>query len=116
VGNQPASVLDRWKSDGDVSDTQKFSQTFPSSALYSTANGSNIGYDDASFLRLKTISFEYSLPVDFVQRLKIEKCKIFLQGQNLLTFTRYAGLDPQNPGQVSLPALKMVTGGIRFTF
>ncbi|WP_103866490.1 TonB-dependent receptor [Aquimarina sp. I32.4] len=57
--------------------------------------GSSYYIEDGSYLRLKNISFGYSLNKQITSRLKVDKIRIFIQGKNLLTFTEYSGLDPE---------------------
>jgi hypothetical protein len=116
TGNQPSFVLDRWQQDGDRSGIQKFTQASINSQFHSRARQSEIAFSDASFIRLKTISIGYTLPMRIIEKTRLQNCRIYMQSQNLLTFTKYIGLDPQTPGQKTLPALKMITGGIQFKF
>ncbi len=71
---------------------------------------------DASFIRLKNISLTYNISKDFIHKAKLKEASIFLQAQNLLTFTSYQGLDPESQSVNSLPPLKMMTIGLQFTF
>ena len=50
--------------------------------------------EDGSYLKLKTVSFGYSLPTEVVEKLKIKKLRLFITGQNLFTWTDYSGYDP----------------------
>ncbi|HMP91728.1 MAG TPA: hypothetical protein PKD90_02585, partial [Phnomibacter sp.] len=47
------------------------------------------------FVRLKTLSISYALPSTWVRYLKMKSAKIYVSGQNLLTFTAYPGFDPE---------------------
>lgn len=51
--------------------------------------------EDASFLRLKTINLSYDLPREWLENLSISSVRLFLSGNNLLTFTNYTGFDPE---------------------
>jgi TonB-linked SusC/RagA family outer membrane protein len=51
--------------------------------------------EDASYLRLKNLSLGYTLPENLLRKTGIEKIKLFASGQNLLTFTKYSGYDPE---------------------
>ena len=102
----------RWQAPGDVASIQKASQGFPALRSYSQFRTSDGALTDASFLRLKTLGIHFQLPV---AHLKVESCTLFIQGQNLLTFTAYRGLDPQSPG-TNLPALRMLTAGVNLNF
>jgi len=48
--------------------------------------------------------------------LKETQCKIMLQSQNLLTFTKFKDGDPEYSGYSFLPPLKVITAGIQLTF
>ncbi len=93
--NQPAALLSRWQKPGDITPVQKFSTGTYSNTVYS-ALSSDALYTDASYLRLKNLSISYQLPGLWKQKAHIQNCRIFLQGQNLPTFTKYRGLDPEN--------------------
>jgi hypothetical protein len=58
----------------------------------------------------------YSLPVSLISRAKLSSVRVFAQGQNLLTFTKFLGFDPEiSTGSLSgaqYPALRTVTFGI----
>lgn len=51
--------------------------------------------EDGSFLRLRTVQVGYSLPVDLLTRVGVQKLRVYVQAQNLLTFTGYSGPDPE---------------------
>ncbi len=72
---------------------------------------------DASFLRIRTLSLAYRLPKSILERLYLEKGRIFLNGQNLYTLTNYEGLDPETPFNGSqFSALRTITAGLEFQF
>ncbi|MFM7839527.1 MAG: SusC/RagA family TonB-linked outer membrane protein, partial [Chitinophagaceae bacterium] len=50
--------------------------------------------EDGSFTRLRNLQVGYSLPANVLKRLSLQRCRFYVQGQNLLTFTKYSGLDP----------------------
>lgn len=51
--------------------------------------------EDASFLRLKNLQIGYTLPSSALRTFGFSKLRIYLQGTNLLTLTKYSGLDPE---------------------
>ena len=71
---------------------------------------------DASYLRLKNIELGYSLPKEISDKLKISKLRIFVGGQNLLTFTGLENFDPERGSGAqsnrNAPLYKTVTLGI----
>jgi len=114
VGNQPKTVLGRWQKAGDHTDIQKYSQTFGAvSTGYSIATQSDLVYKDASFIRLKNASLSWLLPESVVHRMRIQSFRIYVQGENLLTFTKYIGLDPETRSSTSLPPLRVLTIGVQ---
>jgi TonB-linked SusC/RagA family outer membrane protein len=112
-GNQPTDVQRRWQREGDATDVQKFSQSYVNALPFSWASSSNRNVVDADYLRLKTISLAYQLPVSWMERAKISGCTLYVRAQNLFTATSYVGLDPQIPGALNLPPLRMITGGLQ---
>jgi len=51
--------------------------------------------EDASFLRLKTVSLGYNLPGAVLRRARIKSLRVFGAAQNLITWTKYTGSDPE---------------------
>ncbi|MDO5637843.1 MAG: SusC/RagA family TonB-linked outer membrane protein [Myroides sp.] len=74
---------------------------------------SQAAYSDASFIRLKNIVLNYSLPAFKASRLK---GYIYISGQNVLTITKYRGLDPESQSNVSVPPLKVWSLGATFSY
>lgn len=75
---------------------------------------------DASFLRLKNVSLAYKLPSSLTQQMRISNARIFFNGSNLLTFSKYKNADPE-VNQYSTrgwetPIAKTYTFGLDFTF
>lgn len=50
---------------------------------------------DGSYLRLRNLTLGYTLPKSLVEKLKLEKVRVYFTSQNLLTFTNYKGNDPE---------------------
>lgn len=82
--------LDRWQQPGDITDIPRMTTQGNNYTLPSDRN-----LEDASFLRLRSLSLGYTLPVNAVQRIGLQSLRVYFQGTNLLTFTRYSGLDPE---------------------
>jgi TonB-linked SusC/RagA family outer membrane protein len=51
--------------------------------------------EDGSFLRVKTLQLGYSLGSPLLQKAHIERCRVYVGVENLFTFTKYSGLDPE---------------------
>lgn len=56
---------------------------------------STLGIQDGSFLRLNTVTLGYTLPASVSKAVKINRLRVYAAVYNALTFTRYAGLDPE---------------------
>ncbi len=111
--NQNRDVLDRWQQPGDEVEFAKFSQNFITGGAGESYSllGNSDRYADASFIRLKNVSLSYSFPASFTDKIKIRSLKLFMQGQNLLTLTKYPG-DPEVADLRTLPTLRTVTAGL----
>jgi TonB-linked SusC/RagA family outer membrane protein len=88
--NQSTAVLRRWRHEGDDTDIPR--------ALYKRGYndlGSDRFLEDASFLRLKTLTLKYDLPKNLSEKLHVKRMQIYITGYDLLTFTGYKGQDPE---------------------
>ena len=88
--NQSVSVLNRWRFEGDETNIPK--------ALYNRGYnwlGSDRFVEDGSFFRLKQLTLSYNLPKKWLTRSGISKLSVFATGQDLFTWTKYSGQDPE---------------------
>jgi hypothetical protein len=88
--NQSTAVLRRWRNPGDVTDMPR--------ALYNAGYnwlGSDRYVEDASFIRLRTLTARYNFSKAFTDRLKMKNFSFYITAENLLTFTKYTGQDPE---------------------
>jgi TonB-linked SusC/RagA family outer membrane protein len=94
----------------------------PSILSYSGHNSQSSSWDidDATYLRLKNAEVGYSLPADVLSKVHLLGARIFVNANNLLTFTGvFPGEDPENPpwGDVeSYPLTMTINGGINIKF
>jgi hypothetical protein len=51
--------------------------------------------EDGSYLRIKNIQLGYNLPLKWISKAGMSSAHVYVQGQNLFTFTKYTGLDPE---------------------
>jgi TonB-dependent starch-binding outer membrane protein SusC len=114
----PVQVLNRWQKPGDVKPFQIYSTGYGNA--YNTYSNylpySSAAYGNVSFVRIKNAQFSYELPSYWDKDLHLRGLIIYVQGQNLFTFTHhYVGLDPETQSVTSLPTLRIVTGGIKVT-
>lgn len=115
--NQPVEVLDRWQHSGDITDVQRFTTTGTPVTTYSYyANYSDARITDASFVRLKNVSLSYQFGKSVAHQIKAENIRLYVQGQNLLTFTKYKIGDPETMSFSSMPPMRMLTAGAQVSF
>lgn len=113
--NWLVDVLDAWQKPGDVTTIQRLSVKTGDNAYNAYINGipySDYNYTDASFLRIRNVMLSWQLPQSFRNKVKIRNAKLYVQAQNLYTFTNYKGLDPENGG-LNIPPLRMIVGGLQ---
>ncbi|MEZ4962414.1 MAG: TonB-dependent receptor [Saprospiraceae bacterium] len=82
--------------------------------------------EDGSFFRLRNVVIGYSLPVEWLSKVRISKFRVFLSGTNLWTKQKYSGYSPEfpngtNPFEVGLdfggyPVAKSWQGGLELVF
>lgn len=115
--NQPVEVLSRWQKPGDISSIEKYTTGVGSvyTAWRYAHSYSSSGWTNGDFLRVKNVSLSYQFPSSWCNKVKVQSCRLYIQGQNLLTFTKYIG-DPELSGIGNLPTLRMLTAGIQFTY
>lgn len=112
--NQSTAVLDRWQTPGDNAFMQQFStgNNFDSYLAFSQFSESSGAISDASFIRLKNLELAYSLPLANVPN---TSCRISVRGQNLLTFTKFKGGDPERTIGY-LPSLRRISLNLQLQF
>lgn len=116
--NQAQSILSRWRRQGDVTHMPKAQPSNEWNRLASTR-----WVEDGSYVRLKSLSFTYDAN-DLLKKWGMKQLSLFVTGYNLLTWTKYLGVDPEVPikGSVYLFGIddsytappKQYTFGFRF--
>ncbi|MCF0053442.1 TonB-dependent receptor [Dyadobacter sp. LJ53] len=86
-----------------------------------TANNtqtSSFWVGDASYLRLRSATLSYSLPSVITQKVKIQNARVYVSGQNLLTWTKLRNFDPEitQANAWSYPQQKVMSVGLNITF
>jgi TonB-dependent starch-binding outer membrane protein SusC len=93
--NAPDIVLDTWSAQNTTANYARVGSRTHGGILSPTSKE----VQDASFVRLRTISLGYNLPKRVFDKTAITSGKLFLNANNILTFTRYKGLDPETADQ-----------------
>jgi TonB-linked SusC/RagA family outer membrane protein len=83
--NQSAAVLNRWQQEGDITNIPRAND--PTSTFVSDR-----WVEDGSYVRLKSITIAYNFKSKF---LRLDSLKFYATGQNLVTWTKYSGFDPE---------------------
>lgn len=110
--NQSRLLLyDRWKKPGDMASIPRWGVTPQMDSRF---------LENASFLRLKNLQIGYTFPRAWMKKTKfLAGAKVYAQGQNLLTFTKFSGLDPEssaNMYQAQYPMSRQYSLGMELSF
>ena len=89
-GNNHSYASNRWQQPGDETDIPRASLSNVNWREYSSR-----WLEDGSYLRLKSLNFGYTVPRSVVNSIGVQSLRLYIQGQNLLTFTNYTGFDPE---------------------
>ncbi len=121
--NMTTDVLNRWQQPGDQTDMPR--AITGARGVFNTQRSSRF-IDDASYLRLKNVSLGYTIRQEWLNKVGLTSARVYVSGQNLLTFTNYNGLDPESSSstastqfgvdQASIPQLRTYTFGINLGF
>ncbi len=87
--NQFASYANRWSPENQTNENYRTKGQGP------IGNHSSRVVEDGSFLRLKTVTLSYSLPKNIIKKLYLSDLSLNVSGQNLYTWTKYSGMDPE---------------------
>lgn len=74
---------------------------------------------NASYFRLKNLTFGYTLPGDLTRKFAIQRLRFYFSGDNLLTFTKFKGLDPERKDDgiaAEYPQNKICSVGVNINF
>src|SRR5690606_3725776 len=86
-----ANGWSRWEKPGDQATHPK-----PVFGGNNNSNQASSRYlEDGRYLRLRNVTFAYELPGNLLSRLKVARARIYLSGDNLVTFTKFSGMDPE---------------------
>jgi TonB-linked SusC/RagA family outer membrane protein len=73
-------------------------------------------YDPASFIRIKDVSLSYDFKGSLIEKTGLSKLKLYVTGRNLMTFTKWRGLDPELSNQEAIPLQKEFVFGLSLGF
>ncbi|HMH24596.1 MAG TPA: SusC/RagA family TonB-linked outer membrane protein [Puia sp.] len=112
-----ADLLREWRKPGDITDIPRADPS-----VYELGNTTHF-VESGNFWRLRNVMLSYTFTPAVLQKLNISALRLFVQGQNLYTATKYRGYDPEIPGAggtliggAQYPTLKTVTAGLNLSF
>jgi TonB-linked SusC/RagA family outer membrane protein len=97
TANYQRKALDRWTGPGTSNTHARLNDLDPNNNF---TNPSDFYLEDGAYFRFKTVQLGYTLPQGFSGKLGLQKARIYVMSENLLTFTRYTGFDPEIGGGV----------------
>lgn len=95
--NYQTSALGRWVGEGTSNNYPRLTTNDTNNNF---SNPSDFYLEDGDYLRFKTVQIGYSLPTDMLNKYGINKLRVYVTSENLLTFTKYSGYDPEIGGGV----------------
>jgi TonB-dependent starch-binding outer membrane protein SusC len=117
--NMTTDALGRWTGEGTSNTYPRLNKNDPNQNF---SRSSDFYIEDGDFFRVKTLQFGYSLPKSILQLLKLNKCRLYISGNNLFTFTKYSGFDPEIGGgsygvdRGFYPQARFFLGGVQVGF
>lgn len=119
--NRTKRVLNAWSHENPNSNVMR-----PSALEVVNHEFSDYYVEDGSYLRLRNVTLGYTLPKPLLEFIKLNSMRVYVSGNNLLTFTGYSGFDPEigannSPLDVGIdrgfyPTPKSIIGGLQITF
>jgi TonB-linked SusC/RagA family outer membrane protein len=122
TNNQLTTVLDRYTETNTDGSLPRFSTTNSNNAFISDRY-----VEDGSYLRIQNLTLGYRVPAKITEKVKMSNLRVYLSAQNLHTFTKYTGYDPEigaydneillmNVDQGHYPNPRVVTFGVNVEF
>lgn len=92
--NLPAEFMGRWHGEGTSTAMPRF--CFPGDdSNKNWGRFSDLYVHDGSFARIKNMQLGYTLPANLTRKVFVERFRVYVAAENLVTFTKYKGLDPE---------------------
>ena len=116
ANNGSTRVLSRWTGPGTSNDVPRAIDSDPNNNLRVSSHF----VEDGSYLRLKNLTFGYTLPTSILSRVAASQVRLYVTAQNLVTLTKYTGYDPEvSASGIDLgvyPQARVFMGGINIGF
>lgn len=95
--NYSTEVLSRWNGEGTSNSYPRISSSDPNGNF---TNMSDFYLEDGDYLRFKVVQLGYTLPSTIINKIGMQKVRLYITAENLLTLTKYTGYDPEIGGDV----------------
>jgi len=95
--NMRSEIKDRWRQPGDEAQFPRLTMepsTYGGLASFWNLNTTQFLYD-ASYGRIRNVTLGYNLPSELVGKLNLRSARVYFNGTNLVTFTKFPGADPE---------------------
>lgn len=127
--NNGIDILGRWQSPENPGDGQTPKLLLNGDNFINRPDDASTRWvEDGSFIKLQNVSLGYNFPASQVRKLTLNGLRVYVQAQNILTITKYSGLDPETTANIEgipqgfgidfngNPQQKVISGGIKLTF
>ncbi|OCA78703.1 SusC/RagA family TonB-linked outer membrane protein, partial [Chryseobacterium contaminans] len=94
--NYQTKILDRWTGEGSTNTNPRVTRNDPN---HNYSWMSNYYLQKGDYVRVKIVQLGYTLPQDVTSRFGMSKVRLYITGENLFTFTKYTGYDPEIAGR-----------------
>ena len=118
--NKSKDILDRWQKEGDITDIPRVAITSSNDNF----RRSTLFVESGAYLRIANIQAGYTLNPEWINRIGVRSARIYVSANNLFTFTKYSGFDPEvnasNPfeagiDRITFPLPRTILFGINLT-
>ena len=93
--NNTTRALDRWTPQNPNTNVPRALQNRVDPSVNPQSSVLSDFVEDGSFIRISNVTLGYSLPAGMLEKLKVQRVRVYLGAQNLATFTDYSGFDPE---------------------
>jgi hypothetical protein len=113
--NPTTTALKRWQNPGDITDQPKVSQSFFGILSQNAFVSSTGAYSDVTYARINNVNINYEFSGQWLKKANIKRLGVYLQGQNLATFSKYKDLDPESLSANSTGPLRVFVVGFNIS-
>lgn len=119
TSNYATKALSRWHGEGTSYDFPRLTDADPNGNF---SNMSDFYLENGDYLRLKVVQLGYTLPNRLFNRIGVSRLRVYVTAENLFTFTKYTGYDPEVGGGVfgidkgQYPQARSILGGVQLSF